>query len=107
VTTAPVALTVWMARTAAHGGKPQQTVTVFLLDKANEPIMTCIPAQALAGRMFAAIGISLEWAKGKLACEYFAAAHHHRTGDGDAREFQDRCTGVSLTLRGLSHYCVR
>jgi hypothetical protein len=27
--------------------------------------MTCIPAQVLAVRMFAAIGIALEWAKGK------------------------------------------
>jgi hypothetical protein len=44
-------------------------VTVYLLDRANESYMTCIPAQALAVRMFAAIGISLEWGKGKPAAE--------------------------------------
>jgi hypothetical protein len=67
MTTASMALMAWMAGTAAYAVQPQQSVTVFLLDKANEPFMTCIPAQALAGRMFAAIGISLEWAKRKPA----------------------------------------
>ena len=43
-------------------------MTVYLLDRANEH-MACIPAQALAGRMFAAIGISLEWGKGKPSDE--------------------------------------
>ena len=69
MTTASIVLLAWMAGTVAHAGQPQRKVTVYLLDRANESYMTSIPAQALAGRMFAAIGISLEWAKGKPAAE--------------------------------------
>jgi hypothetical protein len=58
-----------MSGTVAHAGRPQRKVTVYLLDKAHDRYMVCVPAQALAGRMFAAIGISLEWAKGKPADE--------------------------------------
>jgi hypothetical protein len=58
-----------MAGTVAHAGQPQRKVTVYLLDRANESYMSCIPAQTLAGRMFAAIGISLEWARGKPSGE--------------------------------------
>jgi hypothetical protein len=69
VTTTSMALPAWLAGMVAHAGQPRQKVTVYLLDRANERSMACIPAQALAGRMFAAMGVSLEWAKGKPAGE--------------------------------------
>ena len=69
MTTTSMVLMAWLAGTVAHAGQPQYKLTVYLLDKANDGYMTCIPAETLAGRMFAAIGISLEWAKGKPADE--------------------------------------
>jgi hypothetical protein len=44
-------------------------VIVYLLDRANERYMDCTVAHALADKMFAAIGISLEWAKEEPAAE--------------------------------------
>ena len=69
MTTTSIVLLAWMTGTVAHAGQPQRKVTVYLLDRANESYMTCNPAQALAVRMFAAIGIALEWAKGKPSGE--------------------------------------
>ena len=69
MTTTSIVLLASMAGTVAHAGQPERKVTVYLLGKANDRHMACTPAQALAGRMFAAIGISLEWAKGKPSGE--------------------------------------
>jgi len=69
MTTTSIVLLACLAGTVAHAGQPQRKVTVYLLGKANDRHMACIPAQTLAGRMFAAIGISLEWAKGKPSGE--------------------------------------
>ena len=69
MTTTSIVLLASLAGTVAHAGQPQHKVTVYLLGKANDRHMAGIPAQTLAGRMFAAIGISLEWAKGKPSGE--------------------------------------
>jgi Zn-dependent protease with chaperone function len=63
------ALMAGMAPTAAHAGQPQQKVTVYLRDRANLPNEVGSPAKALAGQMFAKIGISLDWGKGEPAAE--------------------------------------
>uniref|UniRef100_Q021W3 Uncharacterized protein n=1 Tax=Solibacter usitatus (strain Ellin6076) TaxID=234267 RepID=Q021W3_SOLUE len=63
------AIAAWLVCTAAHGGQPQQRLPVYLLDRANDGYMDCTQAETLASRMFAGIGISLEWAKGKPAWE--------------------------------------
>ena len=64
-----MALMAWMAGTAGHAGEPGQEVTVFLRERAYVHPEVRIPAKALAGRMFAKIGISLDWGKGKPAGE--------------------------------------
>jgi hypothetical protein len=64
-----MALLAWLAVTVAHAGQPQQKLPVYLLDRANDGYMNYSLAETLASRMFAAIGISLEWAKGKPAAE--------------------------------------
>jgi hypothetical protein len=64
-----MALMAWMTGTAADAGQPEQIVTVYLRDRANARAMVRIPAEALAGRMFAGIGIFLEWCKGEPAVE--------------------------------------
>ena len=69
MTTTSIVLLACLAGTVANAGQPQRKVTVYLLGKANDRHMACIPAQTLAGRMFAAIGISLEWAKGKAVAK--------------------------------------
>ena len=60
-----MALMAWMAGTVALAGEPQQKVTVYLRERAAVHPEVRIPAKALAGRMFAKIGISLEWGKGE------------------------------------------
>ena len=55
--------------------------------------------------MFAAIGISLEWGKGKPSNQSFRPPIIRRSGDGGAEEFQARFTGVCLSLEG-SHITV-
>ena len=63
------ALMAWMAGTVALAGEPQQKVTVYLRERATVHPEVRIPAKALAGRMFAKIGISLDWGKGEPAGE--------------------------------------
>ena len=67
MTITQMAMMAWMAGTIAHAAQPQQTVTVYLLDTVNIPIEVGIPAKALAAKMFAGIGISLEWRRGQPA----------------------------------------
>jgi len=57
------ALMAWMAGTAADAGEPQGKVTVDLRERGVVPQEVRNPAKALAGRMFAGIGITLDWAK--------------------------------------------
>jgi hypothetical protein len=59
----------WMAGTVAWAGEARQKVTVCLREGAYLHSEVRIPAEALAGRMFAKIGIYLDWGKGKPAGE--------------------------------------
>jgi hypothetical protein len=63
------ALMAGMAPGAAHAGQPQQKLTVYMRDRANVHLEVVIPAKALAGQMFAKIGIVLDWGKEKPAGE--------------------------------------
>ena len=62
-------LMAWLGVTLAHAGRPQHELTVYLVDRANDGYMNYSSAATLASRMFAAIDISVEWAKGKPAAE--------------------------------------
>ena len=64
-----LAMAAWLVGTAAHGGQPQLRLPVYLVDRANDGYMDCTMAETLASRMFAGIGVSLEWAKGMPAWE--------------------------------------
>jgi hypothetical protein len=57
----------WMAGTAAHAGQPQTKLIVFVRDRAGANPWVCVTAKSLAGQMFAEIGISVEWGKGRPA----------------------------------------
>ena len=61
------ALMAWMAGTAAHAGDPPQKVTVYLTGSEWIHPEVRVPAKALAGLMFAKIGICLDWGKGEPA----------------------------------------
>jgi hypothetical protein len=61
------ALMAGMSATGAHAGQPQKKLTVYLRDRIALHNEVRIPAQALAGKMFAKIGISLDWGKGEPA----------------------------------------
>jgi hypothetical protein len=65
MTITQMAMMAWMAGTVAHAGQYGQTLTVYLRDRANIPPAVRIPAQALTTKMFAEIGVSLEWCKGE------------------------------------------
>ena len=67
--TTAMVLMACLAGTLAHAGQPTYKLTVSLLDKANDGYLNYAAAETLASRMFDAIGISLEWAKGKPADE--------------------------------------
>jgi hypothetical protein len=95
----------WMAGTVVYAGQPQQKVTVFLLDKGNVPSKTCIPAQALAGRMFAAIGISLEWAKGKPSGQSSQPPILIELATGEPKNFKPDVLAYALPYEG-SHITV-
>jgi|NGEPerStandDraft_6_1074524.scaffolds.fasta_scaffold131110_1 hypothetical protein len=60
-----MALMAWMAGTVAHAGQPQQKVTVYVRNRTNVHFEVLIPAEGMASKMFAKIGISLEWRKGE------------------------------------------
>jgi len=64
-----MALMAWMAGTAALAGEAQQKVTVYLRERAAVHPEVRIPAEWLATKMFAKIGISLEWDRGERAGE--------------------------------------
>jgi hypothetical protein len=61
VTITQMAMTAWMAGTVAHAGQPAQSLTVYLRDTVNIPNTVRIPAKVLTTKMFAEIGVSLEW----------------------------------------------
>jgi len=63
--TASIALMVCIAGTAA--GQPEPKLTVYVRNTALVPGPVLIPAEGLAGKMFAKIGIALEWRNGKPA----------------------------------------
>ena len=69
MTIVTMALMAWMAGTVGHAGQPGRKVTVYLRERAYLRPDVRIPAQALAGKMFANIGISLDWGKGEPAGE--------------------------------------
>jgi hypothetical protein len=50
---------------AAHGGQPQPKLTVYMRDRADVSNEIRLRAESLASRMFATIGISLQWRKGE------------------------------------------
>src|SRR5436305_14874359 len=54
-----------MAGASAHAAQPGPKVTAYLTGKDNGLYMNSTPAQGLACKMSAAIGISLEWGNGK------------------------------------------
>jgi hypothetical protein len=64
-----MALMVWMAGAVAHGGETQQKLTVCLRLRTTDPHTLTPLAQELAAKMFANIGISLEWKTWEPACE--------------------------------------
>jgi hypothetical protein len=64
-----MALVVFMAGSAASAGQAQQKLTVYVRNTAMVPATALIPAEGLAARMFAEIGVSLEWRNGKPAFE--------------------------------------
>jgi hypothetical protein len=64
-----MALVLFTAGTAAYAGQPEQKLTVYVQNTAGVPCTVLVPAEALAGKMFAGIGISLVWRHGKPAGE--------------------------------------
>ena len=106
MTTTSMVLMAWLAGTLAHAGQPQYKLTVCLLDKANDGYLNYTLAETLASRMFAVIGISLEWTKGKPAAESSQPPIIIEVVTKDANESHARFTGVCRTPRGFSHYCV-
>jgi hypothetical protein len=69
MTIARVALTVWAAHAVARGIETRQKLTVCVRVKTVERYMIRSSAQDLTTRMFAGIGISLEWKAWDRACE--------------------------------------
>ena len=69
MTSTSMLLMAWMAGTVAHAGQPQYKLAVYLLDRANDGYVNSTVVETLASRMFAVIGISLEWARGKPAAK--------------------------------------
>ena len=105
MTTASLALMAWMAGTAAYAGQTQPKLTVYLLDRANEQYMFCLPAQALARQMFAAIGVHLEWETGKLSGESSHPPIIIELVSGKSESFKPGSLGYSLPYEG-SHITV-
>src|SRR6185369_8126573 len=60
-----IVLIVWMAHAIAYGSATRQKLTACLRVKAVERRLISPQAQELAAKMFAGVGISLEW----RACE--------------------------------------
>jgi hypothetical protein len=69
-----MALMAWMAGMVTHAGHAQQTQVVYLRNRPNVHPEVLLPAKVLASKMFAKIGISLEWGKGEPAVESSRAA---------------------------------
>ncbi len=63
-----IAMMTWIATSAAQGAAKHQTLTVYLRARNDQYMITPL-AQTLATRMFAHIGIALEWKSWKLAAE--------------------------------------
>jgi len=69
MTTTSMVLMAWLVGTVVHAGQPQYKLPVYVLDRANDGYVNCTLAETLASTMFAVIGISLEWTKGKPAAK--------------------------------------
>jgi hypothetical protein len=69
MTTTSMVLMALLAGRVAHADQPQYKLAVYLQDRANDGYLNCTLAETLASSMFAVIGISLEWVKGKPPAE--------------------------------------
>ena len=69
MTSTSMVLMVCLAGTVAHAGQPRYKLAVHLLDRTNDRYVNYALAETLASRMFAVIGVSLEWAKGKAVAK--------------------------------------
>jgi hypothetical protein len=65
-----MALMLYTAATASYAGQPQQKLTVYVRNTVVVPCTVLMPTEALAGKMFAEIGILLEWRNGKPPGEF-------------------------------------
>src|SRR5712692_163169 len=54
-----------MVGVAAEASQPQQKLTVYLLDNGAVSVAVRAPALDLANKMFATIGIRLDWRRGE------------------------------------------
>src|SRR5437660_5298998 len=62
---AAITLMAAMVGTAAEPRQPQQKLTVYLRDNATVPITVRASALDLADKMFATIGVRLDWRSGE------------------------------------------
>jgi hypothetical protein len=69
MTKTAMALVLYTAGTVAYAGEAQQSLTVYVQNRALVPSDILIPAEAMAGKMFAKIGLSLEWRSERLAAD--------------------------------------
>jgi hypothetical protein len=60
-----VAAMALMVGAAVEASQPQQKLTVYLLDNGVVPVAFRAPALDLAGKMFATIGVRLDWRRGE------------------------------------------
>jgi hypothetical protein len=94
-----MAVMVWMAHAAAHGSENRQKLTVCLRVDAVERRMITPRAQELASRMFADIGISLEWMAWERACEASPAPIFIEVRSGAPEKYRLDALGYAVPYR--------
>jgi hypothetical protein len=99
-----MAVMVWMAHAAAHGSDGRQKLTVCLRVDAVERRMITPRAKELAARMFADIGISLEWMAWERACEVSQAPIFIEVRSAAPEEYRPDALAYALPYR--SHITV-
>ena len=95
-----IALIVWMATAIAHGSEAPRKLTVCVRGETVDRPFVRPAAQALAAKMFADIGISLEWRKWKPADESSQTSIVIELTSGTPENFKPGALGYATPHEG-------
>ncbi len=100
-----IALIAGIAGSLAHGAESQQKLTVYLRFRSVDRHLLKVQAQDVATKLFAGIGISLEWKTWQPATESLQSPVVIEVVSETPESLLPEALGYSLRYPGQLHHC--